>query len=843
MEMRANALLFPATRNSGPAPASVVIPFARGVESAVAAMTGYSATFENQEDHHLGQLDIALTTTVDPADDRNVVVEGSFGLRDWSGTWDDPYSGTVEMVLLAELVPVVPPGPGESRGDLVVTDAEISQAVQHFRSALHLDSANVFPDNSIRLAEGKPAGVRLWVDYDKNSGLPLIGMLTGSLVIQDAGGMQTTIAPLNSIVPKRESQIFRGMANDTLNFVIPEALCTGAVTMTARVWSVSDASAFSADFQRTLLFETMVPVRVFAVGVNYTGPDVIAGQPTTAPVPADFVALFGRTELLYPIPQVMQTGYMTMDYDDDMKSDISKGCDNMGDLRDDVADLRGDSTDIFYALLNSGVDTGSVGGCGGSGGAGVGIIGSQGTVAHELGHVLGRRHAPCDNVTRCARPLNTDDDYPVYSGYDSDSIGEFGFDTSTGGVLLPGDAHDMMGYSGNAWISPYTYKALMARIPMDNGGVADIATAMVVGPGGREPFEVRERIPMPSEHLFLRFVVHRDGAVDWRTAFHFPTGPQAVHGLPTKFVLELRDADDRVILSHCLYQDDAGCGCGSEPCVWPKKFTQAIPYDPKTDRLVILDCDKEILSEKIPAPPKVRLECKDAEKRASKVVRCRWSVEGAHERDAKLWYLLQWRDRRGVWRGVAPRTQRTEWDVPKSLWGRDTKEIAIRVLASRGIATGMATCEAKLTHAAQPERGRGPRRVNVGLVGVSPTDAATVELAPIIRATLTNDEGTATAAGDITWHDERGGLYGRGRSLQLSALPYGVHVLRAAVANTGDGSGEASWLIERTREDRYYLHRGTISYPDPECPPGSVQATVKPSPEPPPSPPRRRRNR
>jgi hypothetical protein len=462
-----------------------------------------------------------------------------------------------------------------------------------------------------------------------------------------------------------------------------------------------------------------------------------------------------------------------------------------------------------------------------------------------LGHVLGRDHAPCDNVTRCARPLNTDDDYPLYSGFDSDSIGEFGFDTSTGNVLQPGNAHDVMGYSGNAWISPYTYKALMTRIPIDNGGVADIvagdARALLLAPGRRRPIEIRERIPMAAEHLFLRFLVHRDRSVDWRTAFHYPTGPQAVYGRATKFVLELRDDTDRVIASHCLYQDDASYGCGTDPCVWPKKFTQAIPYDPSANRLVILDCDKVIFDEKIPEPPKVWLECKDADNRESKVIRCHWGVEGGSE-DGKLWYLLQWRDRRGVWRGVAPRTQRTEWDVPKSLWVRGGVTIALRVLASSGIATGLAMCEARLEYGG--DKGRGPRRVTIGLADVSPTGPATVELPPIIRATVIGPEGATSAVGEIGWHAAQGGLYGHGRTLQLSALPYGVHVLRATVANGGDGSGEASWLVERTRDGRYLLHRGTITYPDPDCSPSSVQASEKPPIKTPaPTSPRRKRDK
>lgn len=815
MEMRTNALLFPKTRNSGPISASTQIRFGRDVVRAVAAISSYSATFENREDHELGKLDLSLTTTIDAADPHNVIVDGLFALRDWSGTWDDAYSGTVSITVLAELVAATPPAPGDARGDLVITDAEITQGIQHFRSALHLDSANVFPDNSIRLVEGKPTGVRVWVDYDRNSGLPLIASLTGSLIVQDAAGGTTTLLPLNSITPKRESQISRGMANDTLNFVIPEGLCTGNVSITARVVSVADPNSFSSTFEKTLSFETLVPVRVFAVGVNYTGPDTVAGQPTIAPTAADFVSLFGVTELLYPIPQVTQTGYMTIDYDGEMKSDISKGCDKMGDFRDDVSDLRGDSTDIFYALLNSGVDTGSVGGCGGSGGAGVGTIGSQGTVAHELGHILGRRHVPCDNVTRCARPLNTDDSYPLYPGFDSDSIGEFGFNTTSGAVLVPGNAHDMMGYSGNAWISPYTYKALMTRIPAEDGGATGAsAGAFARSSQARRPIEIRERIPLRAQHLFVNFVIQRDRSVAWRTAFHFLTGPQAVHGNATRFILELRDGEGRTLISHPLHQDDATCGCTSGNCVWPKTFKAGLPYDPAARRLVVLECEKELLDVSIPDPPKVELKCDGADDPESDVITCHWQADPQMDQKA-LWYLLQWRDRRGVWRGVAPRTQRTEWAVPKSLWGRTTN-VALRVLASSGIATSVTGWEGALAK----KKGRskdGPRRVHVGLADVTDTGKGSVELPPILRIRLTDDDGARTASGEIGWYHAGGGLLGRGKSFPLGSLAVGTHVIRVAVENTGDGSGDASWIIEHTRDGRFIWHRGTITYPDPEC--------------------------
>lgn len=823
MEIRSNALLFPKTKNAGPIAASTTLTFPRAVTTAVAALTGYSATYENHSDHHLGRLDINLDTAIDTADPRVIRVEGGFALRDFSGTFDDAYSGTVTFAVFADLVPATG-GSGTPRTDLVITDAEITQAVQHFRSALHLDSANVFPDNSIRLCEDKATGIRLWVDYDRNSGLTPINTLSGTLMVTGPAG-SATLLPLNSIVAKYESQVSRANASETLNFIIPEGLCRGMVTISARVFAQGNAAEFSDFFQRTLVFEPMTPIRLFAVGINYTGPDTIPGMPTGAPQPADFVTLFTTTELLYPIPLVMQTGFMTMVYNEEIKSDISKGCDKFSDLRDEIKDLRGDSTDVFFGLLNTGVDRGTVGGCGGDGGACVGTIGRPGTAAHELGHVFGRQHAPCDNVTRCKRPKDTDDDYPNYSGFDSDSIGEFGFDTTTGAVLNPGNAHDIMGYSDNDWISPYNYKALMTRIPVDNGGIADLAAA--AGEDGRalrasirRPIVVREEVPALRPHLFTRFAINRDRSVEWQTAFHFATQPQDVLGRPTQFVIEQRDAMGRILLAEYLYEQRSGCGCSGDTCLWPKRFRQDIPFDPQAKKLVILECDKEIFATDIPDAPKLQLTCKGGDDAETATVACTWSAGGEGVRG--LWYLLQWRDRRGVWRGVTPRTQKTEWDVPKSLWKRE-KEVALRVLASSGIATGIAECSFAL--APRRDRTKGPREATLHLLGAEPASAASAALPPMVRVAVRSDDGTTSVAGDVTWHGANGGLLGRGRSLPLNVLPVGVHAVTAYVADTGEGSGTATWMFERTRDGRYFWHRGTITYPEPDCQPGGITAT------------------
>jgi len=73
------------------------------------------------------------------------------------------------------------------------------------------------------------------------------------------------------------------------------------------------------------------------------------------------------------------------------------------------------------------------------------------TVAHELGHNMGRRHAPCND------PGGLDPNFPYADG----GIGHAGYDIDERILRGPGGIFDFMGYCRPRWISDYNYSAIL----------------------------------------------------------------------------------------------------------------------------------------------------------------------------------------------------------------------------------------------------------------------------------------------------------------------------------------------------------------------------------------------
>lgn len=771
MTIRETSISFPTVRGSGPQTANATIVFPRNVTKAVAAIRGYQVGFAG-DDHHVGILQVELATTITA----NVVqVTSRLGCRDWSGNWDDEYRGSINVTVIAELVS---PSARPSRGDLQIIDMEANQATQFFRSAEHLDAPNVMPDNSMPLVGGKSTGLRFWVDYDASSGLPPITNLSGELTVR-SGGAVTTSAPLAPITPRRETEIDRAQVGHTLNFAIPSAWCRGAVEVSLQVFDQANSAQRSAPFIRTLHFVDVNPLRVYGVGINYTG----LGLNLPAPTVTDLVNTFAFTRKVWPTGDVLTSGFTEIEFGQNLAGNAADGCGSgFNALLDDLKDLRGDTDDLVYGLLPTGTPLTGVGGCGG-GGAGTGMVSGGVTAAHEAGHAVGRKHAPCDDAARCDSPQNQDDDYPEYGNFVSDSIGEFGFDPATNTVHDPAARRDFMGYSGSDWISPYTYKALFTKGDPTAYTPAALrkmsylmrSAAMVAVPPGLLPGEERaewrrHRRPL----LFLSLWVDGD-EVTLRPSFTFPAHIRRP-GPRTDFEVHLEDGDGRVLACVSLQQACAVCDvdCG------PVQLQGEVPWEDEAVTLVLRRDGTDIKRFEIEEAPKLKVS---TQKMPNGETRVSWKTAGGVE---PLHHLLQWEDYDGAWRGVAPRTTANELTLPARFAYARRRALKLRLLAVHMLRTASEEFEVA-TAKTDP-----PTTIDVTF---SPTDRA-------YRAVAVDPMGRAMPGDDLVWYDES-----RGEILRGAELPLRITKRQGVAKVLLDGSGitaaEGFALLDpRTDDDR-----------------------------------------
>ncbi|HEV2150300.1 MAG TPA: hypothetical protein VGR37_23070, partial [Longimicrobiaceae bacterium] len=124
----------------------------------------------------------------------------------------------------------------------------------------------------------------------------------------------------------------------------------------------------------------------------------------------------------------------------------------------------------YYGILthpggNNIAGIGYIGGLPGAPPAAVGydrLPRSAGTLAHELGHNFGRRHAPCGG------PAGVDVLFP----YEDGRTGAHGVDVAAGESKDGSRFRDLMTYCGPEWISDYTYRGVLQFRRSGDGGTS-----------------------------------------------------------------------------------------------------------------------------------------------------------------------------------------------------------------------------------------------------------------------------------------------------------------------------------------------------------------------------------
>jgi hypothetical protein len=85
---------------SGPQVSQATVTFPAPITQAAAILTGFTAEYSGGNDHHLGRLEIQVDVL--SISGANVVIKAQFGLRDWSGNWDDQYDGQIFVSVIGE---------------------------------------------------------------------------------------------------------------------------------------------------------------------------------------------------------------------------------------------------------------------------------------------------------------------------------------------------------------------------------------------------------------------------------------------------------------------------------------------------------------------------------------------------------------------------------------------------------------------------------------------------------------------------------------------------------------------------------------------------------------------
>jgi len=267
----------------------------------------------------------------------------------------------------------------------------------------------------------------------------------------------------------------------TFNIPLPAASLTPDARYRVRLLSADDAPvpmrvAHDARFPRDGSMSAlgaqsdMGGIDLVLVPLRYSY-DGSGRLPDTSP---EQLALF-RSVLgaLYPVSQLTLSVHDPVDWSDGPQ--LFTGNFDFSQLNSFLSDLKtsdgAPSASYYYALVQPDPTFSEY--CGGSCttgqsfvvsdpsrgdqrvGGGMGYSGERWawTLAHELGHMHGRNHAPC-GVRR------SDPSYPYAGG----TIGVWGYDSRADVYLEPSLTTDVMGYCDDEWISDYTYGALFDRV-------------------------------------------------------------------------------------------------------------------------------------------------------------------------------------------------------------------------------------------------------------------------------------------------------------------------------------------------------------------------------------------
>lgn len=321
--------------------------------------------------------------------------------------------------------------PVANRGvPVAIARMELTQAVQNAAQ-------------SVPMVQDRPTAVRITLQAPTpTSGLTLL--LAGT-----RNGAPLPGSPLRRTAVTAVAKPAPGSAQAT--FLLPASWLSGSIRLQASVLAAGDPKP-SVTRSQQVSFRPVAPLVVTVVPVRYV--HAPTGQSYAAGTSFGFHT---SVQAMFPLPRVNIRVRTPVTFRGDLTADDGSVDGNeWGRFYDQIAALKqadgAPFQTVYVGILPTSATQGHrfyIAGLGGSIRVAVGLD-LELVMAHELGHTLGRVHAPCGGVS------GADPAYP----YPNAAIGAYGYDTARGVVYDPSSTTDLMSYC-KEWISDYTYAGML----------------------------------------------------------------------------------------------------------------------------------------------------------------------------------------------------------------------------------------------------------------------------------------------------------------------------------------------------------------------------------------------
>lgn len=387
-------------------------------------------------------------------------------------------------------------------------------------------------------------------------------------------------------------------------------------------------------------------------------------------------------------------------------------------------------------------------------------------VAHETGHMLGRRHTNTGVPAAAAPPgcystaQDPGTDWPygnnrIQSGPSTNPRLEVGFDVGNRRPINPQNTYDWMSYCTPRWISPHTYRnALNTLRATSNTNREDLSLV---------------------ESVFWRVSGVIDDTTTLDPLFEYVTEASVAAGSGTHQI-EVRDASSLLFTRNFTPSELHTESGNPEEDIEALVFSELIPAYSNATQIAIKDDEGRELAtiELSGSAPNVTITSPSGNQTLGGNFDLRWQITDVDSKEFTSWVQYS-NDNGKSWKTFASALVDTSLEVDFGKIAGSNGDALVRVLVSDGAKTGSDTSAAFTV----------PKK-SVAVEIRSPLDSTAFKLGDLIdlRADAYDPEDGASVA--LTWSSDKDGFIGSGTHAPTTDLSSGEHVV-TILATDSDG--------------------------------------------------------